>query len=131
MDQVLREGEPLTFKRLLELAPPDQRKRLAEQTERDAEVDAHAIRAWWRKTRGTQGSYTRRQGQFLAFIHAYTKLHGQPPAEADIASYFGVTPPSAHQMVVTLERHGFIVRQPGRPRSVHIRLHAAELPELE
>jgi hypothetical protein len=29
--------------------------------------------------------YTPRQGQFLAFIHHYTTLHGRPPAEAEMA----------------------------------------------
>ena len=29
--------------------------------------------------------YTPRQGQFLAFIYYYTKIHKCPPAEADIA----------------------------------------------
>jgi repressor LexA len=33
-----------------------------------------------------------------------SRLHRQPPAEIDIAQYFGISPPSAHQMVVTLER---------------------------
>ncbi|WP_352779360.1 helix-turn-helix domain-containing protein [Mesorhizobium sp. M0174] len=37
----------------------------------------------------------------------------QPPAERDMQRYFGVTPPSVHQMVLTLERLGVIRRQPG------------------
>jgi len=36
------------------------------------------------------------QGQYLAFIHAYTKIHGVAPAEADMQRYFRVTPPSVH-----------------------------------
>jgi hypothetical protein len=35
------------------------------------------------------------------------------PTEADIQHYFRVTPPSVHQRVLTLERGGFIRRQPG------------------
>jgi hypothetical protein len=37
------------------------------------------------------------QGQYLAFIHAYTLLNGRPPAEADMMRFFRVTripPPS-------------------------------------
>ena len=34
--------------------------------------------------------YTHRQGQYLAFIHQYTKHHGCPPAEADIRRYFKI-----------------------------------------
>jgi repressor LexA len=37
---------------------------------------------------------TPRQGQYLAFIYYYTKLDGRPPAEADLARYFKVSPPA-------------------------------------
>ena len=47
--------------------------------------------------------FTPKQGQYLAFIHAYTVVNGRPPAEADMQRFFRVTPPSVHQMVVTLE----------------------------
>jgi hypothetical protein len=30
--------------------------------------------------------YTPKQGQYLAFIYYYTKIHGRPPAEADFQS---------------------------------------------
>src|SRR5712671_2272384 len=53
-------------------------------------------------------TFTPKQGQYLAFIHAYTRLHRRPPAEADMQQYFRVSPPSVHQMVLTLERAGFI-----------------------
>ncbi len=53
-------------------------------------------------------AFTPKQGQYLAYIHAYTRLHRRPPAEADMQQYFRVTPPSVHQMVLTLERAGFI-----------------------
>ena len=55
-------------------------------------------------------TFTPKQGQYLAYIHLYTRLHRRPPAEADIQQYFRVTPPSVHQMVLTLERAGFIRR---------------------
>src|SRR5260370_25563152 len=43
-----------------------------------------------------------------------TGLHlGRPPAEADMQRYFCVTPPSVHQMALTLEQTGLIRRQPG------------------
>lgn len=54
--------------------------------------------------------YTLRQGQFLAYIHTYTRLHRQPPSESEMAYFFGVSPPSVHQMVVTLERRGLLQR---------------------
>lgn len=76
-------------------------------------------------------SYTHRQGQFLAFIYYYTKIHRQPPAELDMAQHFGITPPSVHQMVVTLDRLGLIERTPGQSRSIRLRLGREDLPDLE
>ena len=75
-------------------------------------------------------TYTPKQGQYLAFIHAYTRLHRRPPAEADIQQYFGVSPPSVHQMMFTLERAGFIARQPGVPRSIEMLIAPQHLPAL-
>lgn len=76
-------------------------------------------------------NYTAKQGQYLAFIYYYTKLNGQPPAEADIQRYFKTTPPTVHQMVLTLESKGFITRTPGQARSIQLLLPRAELPDLE
>jgi hypothetical protein len=53
-------------------------------------------------------AFTKLQGQYLTFIAVYTRLHRRPPAEADIQAYFQVTPPSVHNMIVTLERRGLI-----------------------
>ena len=75
--------------------------------------------------------FTDKQGQYLAFIHYYTKVNGRPPAEADMQRYFRVTPPSAHQMVLTLEDNGFIERIPGQGRSIRLRIPREELPDLE
>ena len=75
--------------------------------------------------------YTQKQGKYLAFIYYYTHIHGYPPAEADMQNYFKVSPPSVHQMVLTLERRGFIERIPGQPRSIRVLLSKEELPALE
>jgi Mn-dependent DtxR family transcriptional regulator len=75
--------------------------------------------------------YTTKQGQYLAFIYYYTKLHGQPPAEMDMQRHFQVTPPSVHQMVVTLDRNGFIQRIPGQGRSIRLLIPREELPDLD
>jgi hypothetical protein len=32
--------------------------------------------------------FTEKQGQYLAFMYYYTKVNGQPPAEADMQRYF-------------------------------------------
>ena len=75
-------------------------------------------------------TFTPKQGQYLAFIHAYTRLHRRPPAEADMQHYFRVSPPSVHQMVLTLERAGYIARQPGVPRSIEMLVDPQHLPAL-
>ena len=75
-------------------------------------------------------SLTDKQGQYLAFIDAYTRVHGRAPAEADMPRHFGVTPPSVHQMVLTLERLGLIRRQPGVARNIEVLLAPEDLPVL-
>jgi DNA-binding MarR family transcriptional regulator len=75
-------------------------------------------------------SFTDKQGQYLAFIDAYTRVHGRAPAEADLQRHFDVTPPSVHQMVLTLERLGFIRHQPGVARSIAVLLDPDCLPRL-
>ena len=75
-------------------------------------------------------AFTARQGQFLAFIYAYTLVNGRPPAEADMIRFFRLTPPSVHQMVLTLEKAGLISRQPGVARSIVVLLDRSALPAL-
>jgi SOS-response transcriptional repressor LexA len=75
-------------------------------------------------------SFTDRQGQYLAFIDAYTRVNGRPPAEADMQRHFRVSPPSVHQMIITLERAGLIRRQPGQPRSIEVLVAPDRLPVL-
>lgn len=62
--------------------------------------------------------WTAKQGQYLAFIYAYTTLHGRPPAERDMEQFFRTSPPSVHNMVKTLERDGYIRRESGVARSI-------------
>jgi Mn-dependent DtxR family transcriptional regulator len=76
-------------------------------------------------------TYTKKQGQYLAFIYYYTKVNGRPPAEADMQRYFQTTPPTVHQMVLTLESKGFIEREPGRARTVRVLLPVEQRPCLE
>ena len=76
-------------------------------------------------------AYTQKQGQYLAFIYYYTKIHGCPPAERDMQIYFKVRPPTVHQMVVTLTERGFIAREPGKPRSIRLQLSRDQLPDLQ
>jgi Mn-dependent DtxR family transcriptional regulator len=70
------------------------------------------------------------QGQYLAFIYAYTRVLRRPPAEADIQKYFDVTPLTVHQMLITLERKGLIRRTPGVARSIELLVAPDSLPVL-
>jgi DNA-binding MarR family transcriptional regulator len=80
---------------------------------------------------GPKPGFTPTQGQYLAFIDAYTRVNLRPPAEADIQRRFAVSPPSVHQMVLALERAGLIRRQPGMPRSIEVIVPPQGLPVLE
>ena len=78
----------------------------------------------------TKKPFTTKQGQYLAFIHHYTKVHRVAPAEMDMQRFFRVSPPSVHQMVLTLEANGFIERTPGQARSIRLLVSREDLPEL-
>jgi repressor LexA len=71
------------------------------------------------------------QGQYLAFIRAYTLIHREPPAEADMQRFFRVTPPSVHRMVLALAEQGLIERTPGKARSLRVLVATDQLPDLE
>jgi Mn-dependent DtxR family transcriptional regulator len=72
-----------------------------------------------------------KQGQYLAFIYNYTKINRRAPAEADIQRFFNVTPPTVHQMILTLEKSGFISREPGKASTIKVLLAPNQLPYLE
>jgi hypothetical protein len=76
-------------------------------------------------------SFTAKQGQYLAFIYNYTKIHGRAPAESDLERYFQVSPPSIHDMIKTLERNSLIERTPGQARSIRLLVRPEHLPKLE
>ncbi len=76
-------------------------------------------------------SFTSRQGQFLAFIYYYTKIHAFPPAEADMQRYFRTSPAAIHQIIVSLEKRGLIEKLPGQARSIRLLISRDKLPDLE
>jgi DNA-binding MarR family transcriptional regulator len=75
--------------------------------------------------------FTEKQGQYLAFIWTYGLVNGRAPAEHDMQRFFGVTAPSVHQMVLTLERAGLTRRQPGVARSIELLIEPDRLPTLQ
>src|SRR3954464_7667672 len=93
-------------------------------------VDPPPLRTTMNRAADSRRDFTPKQGQYLAFIHAYTLVNGRPPAEADMIRFFRVTPPSVHQMVLSLEKAGLISRKPGVARSIVVLLDRPVLPEL-
>jgi hypothetical protein len=91
---------------------------------------APRARAGSRK-RARKPGFTHRQGQFLAFIHQYRRLHRRGPAELDLVKFFGLTPPSVHGMLVRLEELGLVTREPGVARSVRVAVPEEDIPALE
>ncbi len=77
-----------------------------------------------------RAKFTEKQGQYLAFIHHYNKIHRRPPAESDMQAYFQVTPPSVHNMILTLEARGLIERTPWTARSIRVLVPPEDLPRL-
>ena len=75
-------------------------------------------------------TYTDKQGQYLAFIYYYSKIHGCAPSEAEMQRYFRVSPPSVHQMILTLEVRGLLERTPRQARSLHLLIAPDDLPDL-
>jgi len=75
--------------------------------------------------------WTKKQGQYLAFIYNYTVIHGRPPAEADMQRFFGTSPPTVHQMVLRLDEKGLIAREPGEARTIRVQVSPDELPLLK
>ena len=74
--------------------------------------------------------FTEKQGQYLAFIYAYSRIERRAPAEADMQRHFEVTAPSVHGMVIELEKRGLIRREPGKPRSIQLLVPPEALPVL-
>jgi len=73
-------------------------------------------------------NFTKRQGQYLAFIFYYTRINGRPPAEADIQNYFGVSSASTHQMLRSLVAKQLLRKEPGQARSTVVLIPQAQLP---
>lgn len=71
-------------------------------------------------SRPSRSEPTKRQSEYLRFISKYIHQFGRAPAESDIQRHFLVSAPSVNQMMQTLERRGFITRQPGVARSIQL-----------
>ena len=68
---------------------------------------------------------------FVSSAFQGTKIMGRPPAESDFQRYFRVSPPSVHQMIVTLAERGFISREPGKGRTIQLLHSRDQIPDLD
>ena len=75
--------------------------------------------------------FTRRQGEYLAFIHRFAAKHGVAPSFAEIGSHFGTSAPCVNGMIKTLERRGLLSRVPGAARSLRVLVPGALLPDSD
>ncbi|MBT9583861.1 hypothetical protein IV102_10985 [bacterium] len=75
--------------------------------------------------------FTDRQGQYLSFIFWSTRVNRQPPSQADIQDFFGVTSAAVAGMIATLSGLGLISREAGKARNIRVLLNEADLPRLE
>lgn len=63
-----------------------------------------------------------RQREILEFIERLMRDRGYPPSVREIGAAVGLTSPSTvHSHLRTLERHGYIRRDPTKPRAVEMR----------
>src|SRR3546814_12216742 len=63
----------------------------------------------------SENRFTGKQGQYLAFIDAYTHVNRRPPAQADMQRYLRVSPPSPPLMLLTRDRTALLPPPPDKP----------------
>jgi SOS-response transcriptional repressor LexA len=64
---------------------------------------------------------TKRQRSVLEFIDQYAREHGYPPSVRDICRGLGLSSSATvHSHLRTLERKGYLTREPSRPRAIEV-----------
>jgi repressor LexA len=65
---------------------------------------------------------TERQRQILAVIEQHQRDRGYPPSVREIGTAVGLTSPSSvHAHLATLQRMGYLQRDPTKPRAIEVR----------
>src|SRR5947209_11204383 len=73
----------------------------------------------------TETSLTERQREILEVIEAHMRARGYPPSVREIGEAVGLTSPSTvHAHLATLQRLGFLRRDPTKPRAIEVRFDA-------
>lgn len=75
--------------------------------------------------------FTKKQGQYLAFIFYFKKLNKRSPAFMDFEKFFKSSPASVNSMIKTLEKKGLITKEKGKARSIELSINKSEIPDLE
>ena len=64
---------------------------------------------------------TKRQHAILQFIEQQMRGRGYPPSVREIGAEVGLTSPSSvHSHLATLQRHGYLMRDPSKPRALKV-----------
>lgn len=70
----------------------------------------------------TAADLSQRQRQVLEFIESQLRERGYPPSVREIGEAVGLTSPSTvHSHLATLQRKGFLRRDPTKPRAIEVR----------
>ena len=75
---------------------------------------------------------TARQQRILDFIKRTVQERGYPPTVREIGEAVGLTSPSTvHTHLATLQRRGFLMRDPTKPRAIEVRYDPASGASVE
>lgn len=78
------------------------------------------------------GSLTSRQREILDVIERHLRQRGYPPSVREIGESVGLTSPSTvHAHLATLQRLGYLRRDPTKPRAIEVRYDAASGAAVE
>jgi len=80
----------------------------------------------------TETRLTDRQREILDFIAKQMEERGYPPSVREIGEAVGLTSPSTvHSHLSTLQRLGFLQRDPSKPRAIQVRYDPASSSPIE
>ena len=73
---------------------------------------------------------SKRQRDILEFIADQMRERGFPPSVREIGEAVGLTSPSTvHSHLATLQKHGFLRRDPDKPRAIEVRYDNPEFDQ--
>jgi repressor LexA len=77
-------------------------------------------------------SLTSRQREILDVIERHLQDHGYPPSVREIGEAVGLTSPSTvHNHLATLQRLGYLRRDPTKPRAIEVRFDPSSGAQME